>query len=81
MDFTPYFMKLANADPILGVLLVIALIAIGYLYHAVTNEKDKSRDKLEQTNLTLSKVNDTMRDLLLEIEKRPYDEPRPKKRR
>lgn len=81
MDFTPYFTKLANADPILGVLLVIALGVIGYLFHMFVNEKDRSITKAEQMNVTLRSVNDTMRELLLEIEKRPYDDPYEKKRK
>lgn len=60
---------------VLGALLIIALCVIAYLFKALINEKDKEILGKEQTNIVLTKVNDTMRELMVEIEKRPYDDP------
>ena len=64
-----------------GALLVLSLITIAYLFRALIKTKDQANDKMSQTNVVLKAVNDTMKEVLIEIERNPNHEHKRQKRK
>lgn len=64
---------------VLGALLILAIAGMVYFFLAWKKLKEDGEKKTEQTVVVLKAVNDTMKDLLVSVERQPNHAVREKK--